>query len=59
MPTFIVLMNYTDQGIKGIKEAPGRIAEWEKAIATGRGQEDRRLHSYGTIRPRGYCGDSE
>jgi len=39
MPTFIVLMNYTDQGIKGIKETPSRIAEWEKAIAAGGGKK--------------------
>lgn len=39
MPTFIVLMNYTDQGIKSIKEAPGRIAEWEKAIVAAGGKK--------------------
>ena len=47
MPTFIVLMNYTDQGIKSIKEAPSRIAEWEKAIAAGAGRTPRHLSSEG------------
>lgn len=27
MPTYITLMNMTDQGIKNIKDAPGRIEE--------------------------------
>ncbi len=30
MPTFIYLMSLTDQGIKGIKDAPNRRAESEK-----------------------------
>ena len=33
MPTFVYLMNLTDQGIKGIKEAPNRKAAAEKMIS--------------------------
>ena len=33
MPTFIYLMSLTDQGIKGIKDAPNRRAESEKRVA--------------------------
>jgi len=32
MPTYIILMKLTDQGIKGIKDAPGRTEEGIKAF---------------------------
>jgi uncharacterized protein with GYD domain len=32
MPTYIVLYKLTDQGIKDIKNAPGRIEEGTKAL---------------------------
>jgi uncharacterized protein with GYD domain len=32
MPTYIILMNITDQGIKNVKDAPGRIEEGIKAF---------------------------
>ncbi len=32
MPTYVVLMNLTDQGIKNIKDAPGRIEENAKEL---------------------------
>ena len=36
MPTYVILMNLTDQGVKNIKEALGRIETTAKAIeATG------------------------
>ena len=36
MPTYVILMNLTDQGVKSIKEAPARIQATAKAVeATG------------------------
>jgi len=32
MPTYIILMNYTDQGIRNIKESPMRIEAGDKAL---------------------------
>ncbi len=32
MPRYIVLMKLTDQGIKAVKDAPGRIEAGQKAI---------------------------
>lgn len=32
MPTYIILMNLTEQGIKNIKEAPQRIEATAKAL---------------------------
>ena len=32
MPTYVILMNLTEQGIKGIKEAPQRVEETAKAL---------------------------
>jgi len=32
MPTYIILMNYTDQGIRNIKESPRRIQAGDKAL---------------------------
>ena len=41
MQTFIVLMNYTDRGIKGVEKALDRIAEWEKTIVAQGGKKIR------------------
>ena len=38
MPTYIVLMKLTDQGIKDIKNAPGRIEESLKGVEAGGGK---------------------
>ncbi len=38
MPTYVVLMNLTDQGIKNIKEAPARIAKAAKALEAAGGR---------------------
>ncbi len=32
MPTYVILMNLTEQGIKTIKEAPARVEEVSKAL---------------------------
>jgi len=40
MPSYIVLVNYTDQGIRDIKESPKRLAEVRQAIEKAGG----RLH---------------
>ena len=40
MATFIMLMNLTDEGIKGIKDAPNRRAKVEKLLGD-LGGEDR------------------
>lgn len=32
MPTYVILMNLTEQGIRSIKEAPQRLAATEKAL---------------------------
>ncbi len=34
MPTYISLVNYTDQGIQNIKNAPKRIRDFRKLIAS-------------------------
>lgn len=38
MPTYVILMNLTDQGIKDIKEAPARIDEAAKALEAAGGK---------------------
>ena len=38
MPTYISLVNWTDQGIRNIKEAPQRIDAFKKAVAAGGGK---------------------
>ena len=42
MPTYITLLNYTDQGIKNMKEVPERIFALREAVANIGG----RLHGY-------------
>ena len=42
MATYIVLLNYTDQGVKTISEAPNRVPLVRQAIADLGG----RMHSY-------------
>lgn len=42
MPTYIVLLNYTDQGIKNIKGTPERTAAIRQEVADMGG----RLHGY-------------
>ncbi len=34
MPTYISLVNYTDQGVQNIKNAPKRIRDFRKLIAS-------------------------
>jgi uncharacterized protein with GYD domain len=34
MPTYITLVNYTDQGVQNIKDAPKRIRDTKKLIAS-------------------------
>lgn len=38
MPTYIILMNLTEQGVKNIKEAPQRIEATAKAIEAAGGK---------------------
>jgi len=38
MPTYIVLNNYTDQGIKAIKDSPNRLDGTRKAIEAAGGK---------------------
>ena len=38
METYIVLANYTEQGIKNIKDSPGRIEDAKKAIEDAGGK---------------------
>ena len=38
MATYVILMNLTEQGIKGIKDAPARIDQTEKAIEAAGGK---------------------
>lgn len=38
MPTYVILMNLTEQGIKNIKEAPARIAETAKNLEAAGGK---------------------
>jgi uncharacterized protein with GYD domain len=38
MPTYINLVNWTDQGIKNIKEAPQRIDAFKKAVEAAGGK---------------------
>lgn len=42
MAVYITLINYTDQGIKNMKDAPARFAEAKKAVEAAGG----RLHQY-------------
>jgi uncharacterized protein with GYD domain len=38
MPTYVILMNLTEQGVKNIKDAPARIEEATKAIEAAGGK---------------------
>jgi uncharacterized protein with GYD domain len=38
MPTYISLVNWTDQGIKNVKEAPQRIDAFKKAVVAAGGK---------------------
>lgn len=38
MPTYVILMNLTDQGVKDIKGAPARIGEAAKALEAAGGK---------------------
>ncbi len=38
MPTFITLIHYTDQGIRNIKEGPGRVDAAKKAYQAAGGE---------------------
>ncbi len=38
MPTYISLINYTEQGIKNIKESPQRLAAASKAVEAAGGK---------------------
>jgi uncharacterized protein with GYD domain len=38
MPTYINLVNWTDQGIKNVKEAPQRIDTFKKAVEAAGGK---------------------
>ena len=40
MPKYIILLSYTDQGIKNIKESPQRVAAARKAIESAGGKMD-------------------
>jgi uncharacterized protein with GYD domain len=50
MPTYIGLYKLTDQGIKDIKDAPGRVEEAIKGGASDGRQGVRSLRSHGGIR---------
>ncbi|UCC64241.1 MAG: GYD domain-containing protein [Anaerolineae bacterium] len=43
MPTYVMLMNLTEQGIRNIKEASARIETTEKAIEAAGGKLRSRL----------------
>jgi uncharacterized protein with GYD domain len=38
MPTYVILTNFTEQGIKNIKELPGRLAENETRLQEAGGK---------------------
>ena len=38
MPTYVVLVNWTDQGIRTVKESPRRLAATRKAIEAAGGK---------------------
>ncbi len=38
MPTYIVLVNWTDQGIRNVKESPQRLDAWKKVIEAAGGK---------------------
>lgn len=38
MPTYVILMNLTEQGVKNIKDAPARIGEAAKALEAAGGK---------------------
>jgi uncharacterized protein with GYD domain len=38
MPVYVTLANYTDQGIKGVKESPGRLDAIKKLVADHGGE---------------------
>ncbi len=38
MPTYVALANYTDQGIKGIKDSPARLEAIKKLVADHGGE---------------------
>lgn len=38
MPTYITLINWTDQGIRNVKESPQRLAAAKKAIEAASGK---------------------
>jgi uncharacterized protein with GYD domain len=38
MPTYVILMNLTEQGVKNIKEAPQRIEAFAKALEAAGGK---------------------
>jgi uncharacterized protein with GYD domain len=38
MPTYVILMNLTEQGVRNIKEAPARIEATEKAVEAAGGK---------------------
>jgi uncharacterized protein with GYD domain len=38
MPTYVILMNLTEQGVKNIKDAPARVEEAAKALEAAGGK---------------------
>jgi len=46
MPTYIIMMNYTEEGIKKIKEAPQRTESFNKMIEAAKGKV---IGNYGTM----------
>ena len=38
MPTYIVLVNWTDQGIRNVKESPQRLDAFKKAVEAAGGK---------------------
>lgn len=38
MATYVILMNYTEQGVKAIKESPVRVREMYKAVEAAGGK---------------------
>lgn len=38
MPTYISLVNWTDQGIRNVKEAPQRVDDFKKAVEAAGGK---------------------
>ena len=51
MPTYVMLANWTDQGVRTINDSPKRIDAARKTLEDMGGQFLLRLHDDGELRP--------